>query len=419
MVDIKVIQGRKEIGGNCIRIEDKDRILVFDQGIRFSIFRRFFTRGIEPLGIPELRQLRIIPSEEVFEEVNSIYITHFHLDHLGLLQNLPVKSRVKVPSMRIFKIFEKWYQFSSSWLKYVPPRYSVQIEEVSSMKSDDNNVVALPVRHSVYPSYGYIYFGSDETVFYTGDFRLTPIMDKLNDLDLYSSNMTEYFENNRDIKIDTLIIEGTNFGQITTPMDIRIIKSLIKSVSDEMMFLAVHPLEFELILFMITELKKLGKDVVIACERTAEILDEYSKQLSGIWEELENVFTLIDIVTKGTIFNSIDISSIENNPLKHVIILDVRHITDYLRLFDVEKIPLGSPVIMLTSEPFEEESIHREEVLLRWLNYYGFQPYRTRISGHYYPYEFKKIIKLIKPRKIIPIHTRRPELMYELASRII
>jgi len=202
-------------------------------------------------------------------------------------------------------------------------------------------------------------------------------------------------------------------------MDIRIIKSLIKSVSDEMMFLAVHPLEFELILFMITELKKLGKDVVIACERTAEILDEYSKQLSGILEELENVFTLIDIVTKGTIFNSIDISSIENNPLKHVIILDVRHITDYLRLFDVEKIPLGSPVIMLTSEPFEEESIHREEILLRWLNYYGFQPYRTRISGHYYPYEFKKIIKLIKPRKIIPIHTRRPELMYELASRII
>ncbi|HDJ89416.1 MAG TPA: MBL fold metallo-hydrolase, partial [Thermoprotei archaeon] len=353
MVNIKIIQGGREIGGNCIRIEDKDRILVFDQGIRFSIFRRFFTRNIEPLGIPELRELRIIPSEKVFEDIDSIYITHFHLDHLGLLQNLPVKTKIKVPSIRIFNLFEKWFRFSSSWLKYVPPRYSIQIDEVSLMKSDENNVMAIPVKHSVYPSYGYIYFGSDETIFYTGDFRLTSILDEQYDLKLYESTMIEYFEDNRDIRIDSLIVEGTNFGQITTPMDIRIIRTLIKNMLDEMIIIAVHPLEFELILLMIMELKKLGKNIVIACERLAEILDEYAKQLPEIQRELENTFILIDMVTKGVIFNSIDVSSIEDDPSRYAIIVDIKRIINYLRLFDIEKFSLGSPIIMLTSEPFE------------------------------------------------------------------
>jgi len=419
LVNIRIVQGRREIGGNCIRIEDKDRVLIFDQGIRFSIFRKFFTRNIEPFGIPELRQLQIIPSEEILEDADSIYISHFHLDHLGLLQNLPVKSKIKVPSMRIFKLFEKWYQFSSSWLKYVPPRYSTQISEVELMKSDENNVVAVPVKHSAYPSYGYLYFGSDETMFYTGDFRLTSIVNENSGLKMYETSVIEYFEDNRDLKIDTLIIEGTNFGRIITPIEKDTIKSIIERMADEMIIFAVHPLEIELILLVFMELKKLGKKIVIACERLAEFLDENIRQLSEAEAILDDIFVLIDTVTKGVIFNSIDILSIESEPTKYAVIVNVRRIIDSLRLFDIEKIPLGSPVILLTSEPFEEEEVHGEEILLRWLNYYGFQPYRARISGHYYPFEFKTIIKTLKPKKIIPIHTRRPELMHELFSRII
>jgi len=105
MALIKIIQDVGEIGGNCIRIEDKDRILLFDQEIRFSRLSQYYSHRIEPKGIPELRRLGIIPPREAYRDVSAIYITHFHLDHLGLLANMPGRSVVKLPSPEPFKMF--------------------------------------------------------------------------------------------------------------------------------------------------------------------------------------------------------------------------------------------------------------------------------------------------------------------------
>ena len=62
MVEVRVIQGSREIGGNCIWIKDRDRVLVFDQGIRFSALRTYYSYRIEPKGIPELRQVNATTS---------------------------------------------------------------------------------------------------------------------------------------------------------------------------------------------------------------------------------------------------------------------------------------------------------------------------------------------------------------------
>ncbi len=42
--------------------------------------------------------------------------------------------------------------------------------------------------------------------------------------------------------------------------------------------------------------------------------------------------------------------------------------------------------------------------------------YRVRFSGHYCPHELRNILNTIKPRKLVPIHTRHPNLLLKLAN---
>ena len=82
MVKINILQGKNEVGGNCIVVADGANKVFFDQGIRFSRFKKFYKGNITPSGFSEMQRLKIIPS---IQEPSEIYITHYHLDHLGLL----------------------------------------------------------------------------------------------------------------------------------------------------------------------------------------------------------------------------------------------------------------------------------------------------------------------------------------------
>ena len=87
-ITLKVYGGYREIGGNCIVIKDKDRKIIFDNGIRFQVLKKYYRGRIQPLGINELRSISAIPPLEVFEGIDALYISHFHLDHLGLLGSM-------------------------------------------------------------------------------------------------------------------------------------------------------------------------------------------------------------------------------------------------------------------------------------------------------------------------------------------
>ena len=55
-IKIEIYSGCNEIGGNSVVILDRgsDRKIVFDNGIRFSILRKFYRGSISPLGTAEL-----------------------------------------------------------------------------------------------------------------------------------------------------------------------------------------------------------------------------------------------------------------------------------------------------------------------------------------------------------------------------
>ncbi|MCC6051307.1 MAG: MBL fold metallo-hydrolase, partial [Thermofilum sp.] len=272
MVRVEVVQGGSEVGGTCVKVVDGDRVLVFDQGLRFSRFRRLYGFRVRPAGPGELRDLGVLPSLEELERAEALYITHLHLDHLGLLGDLPDELAIRVPSEEALELVSGWYRDSPDWTAYIPPRYSAAVEEAEPRVTDKRGVMALPVPHSAYPSTAYLYFGSDGTVLYTGDFRFEPLAhaDRL-----YPYTLFRYFEENPDAKVDKLVVEGTNFGRPVWPLSwsdaLPLLRRLLAVKGP--LLVALHRLELDLLAALLDELRAAGRRVVVASEKLLDTIE--------------------------------------------------------------------------------------------------------------------------------------------------
>jgi ribonuclease J len=415
MVKIEVLGGYREIGGNCIRVSDKDKVILFDQGIRFSLLKKYYSRFIQPTGLPELRKLSIIPPLEAYANVDTIYISHLHLDHLGLLSNIPGEATVKLPSLNIYKALEEGWQMSPTWPVFIPPRFFVKIDEAIRYRTDKNDVMAVPVLHSAYPANAYIYFGSDETILYTGDLRIDAASEICKDL--YEKTLLSYIEENKDLKINKLIIEGTNLGRLLTPIKSDETHGILERLfePDKPAIVALHELDIESLLLISSIATSHEKDLVVASSRLTKIIETGILNVPKINRRLRKIKVLEEEVKRSTSFGKTSLSEIKENLSKHCIITDMRTLDEMLRKFEpLSQSMMTAPVVLMISEPSDEEAIIDEERLINWLSLYGLQPYNVRISGHYHPYELKTIIQTIKPKETILIHTYHPEYVKHL-----
>jgi ribonuclease J len=403
MTQINVLSGSGTIGGTFIRIDDGEKILVFDQGIRFDVFRRYYADWITPVGIMELRKLGILPREEWYEGVQAIYITHLHLDHLGALSNVPRPIPIHIPGGKVYEeIARKRWERSPSWLNIIPESYYVEIQDVQPLSEDKNGVLPIPVSHSAFPAMAYIYFGKDKTVLYTGDMRVNGYLDKRGFKKLRGGpSLLEYMADQHDIHIDVLLIEGTNFGSDRMPISPEDSLEIIKRIMthNDQVILTTHYLDAEFLLSTIKLARDLDRECYVLSEPVAKIL-----HMLGINSKI-NVVEEFAVTPE---YPSITLQEVFEKP--SILIVSYYEIVDLCRKAD--KIIFGKNVASIITEPEPSaEEMVEYEVVNRWLLRSGIQPYRLRVSGHYYPYEINKILKTIRPKQVIPVHTEHPELM--------
>ena len=413
-ITIEVYGGYREIGGNCIVIKDKDRKIVFDNGIRFQVLRRYYRGRIRPLGINELRSIGVIPPLDVFKDTDALYISHFHLDHLGLLGALPPDARVYVPSISILETIEEWYRTTPTWLAELPHKLHVDIAELKPFKEDEHGVTPIPVSHSAYPSYALVYNGYDKTVFYSGDLRVQgPLGPRINTL----QNIGRVLDTKGT---DFALLEGTNIGGVETPVGPEEFRSIVNRVlmGSGLLIISLDPLDFEL-LTAISELALLnGRTVVIASSRIASVLPQWfasefnmgNLKLAVATELEEAPLVPVDYVSLR--------QGVFEDPGSYLLVQEPVGFLEMLRQMRVwgERLPRDATTILTTPEPFEAELEVEEETLVYWLYMLGVQVYRVRLSGHYYPHELRDILDVIKSRRLVPIHTSHPKLMLTLSG---
>lgn len=404
MTEVNVLSGGRTIGGTFIRIDDGEKVLVLDQGVRFDIFRRYYTDWVVPLGVMELRKLGILPREEWYEGVQDIYITHLHLDHLGALSNIPKPITVHIPGGAVYEeIARKRWERSPSWLNIIPEPYYIETQDVEPLNEDKNRVLPLPVSHSAYPAMAYLYFGKDKNVLYTGDVRVNGYMDKKEFNKLRGGpSLLEYMAHQRDLRIDVLLIEGTNFGLDRMPISPKDSLEIMKRIltHNDHVIVTTHYLDVEFLLATIKLAQGSNKRCYVLSEAVAKILHTI-----GVNSNINVVegFAATPTYPSSTIQEAFEEPSI--------LLASYYEVIDLCRKIGKtatsEKNIAG---IITEPEPSTEEMVEYE-VVNRWLLRSGIQPYRLRVSGHYYPFEIGEIIRTLKPKQIIPVHTENPELM--------
>ncbi|QGA69064.1 MBL fold metallo-hydrolase RNA specificity domain-containing protein [Sulfolobus sp. E11-6] len=405
-VEVNILQGFNEIGGNCIEVKGKDTHFFLDKGIRFSRFKKFYKGNIGPSSTDEMIELGIIPN--ITTQVN-IYISHYHLDHLGILFSLPPESKLFLPDKEIFEEFIDHYKTSNTWTTYIQPRLGVELKNAKTESED--NVIPIDVEHSAYPAVAYYYNGANDRILYTGDFRLNSLIK--NDLPdihnlIHQRTLLEEVEE-KGYDVDLLLIEGTNFSSPTFPISpphfISALESILFSHKNSLIFVTTDILDLESFLEILKVAENHERIPVIFKRRLAKMV----KVWNNMWNFNKNIHELMIDQEISMNFDIIDKDEISRSPSDYIIFTTKDEIIDLARKM---RIPGSSVVISLSTEAKGEGS-EDESVEDTWFKILGLISYRLRVSGHYYPYELKTILDTIKPKKVVPIHTESTTTMCE------
>lgn len=405
---LKIYGGWREIGGNCIVVEDGGRRLIFDNGIRFQALRQFYGGRITPLGPREMQDMGAIPGAEVYENAEALYISHGHLDHVGLLYEVPDWVKIVVPNREVFDatIFN-WYGSSNTWLSYVKPKASAELADAAELREDEHGVAAVPVSHSAYPAYAYVYFGKDLTLFYSGDLRLESPSHGL------VRRLEESLQKLGVDRVDVAVLEGTNFakGVENFPVTAGVFRELlaIALTQYELVTISIDPLDLEAFQAVVDVSRIYGREVVVASERLMWAVE----RLPGA-----AVLSEINAVAAGVKYVSIEEVLRERSYVVAIEPVALLEMLRRLRLWRREVDLSGSLAVLMDPEPRESVKEVEEEVVGRWLAMFGFQAYRLRISGHYHPHNFAELVQLLNPKELVPIHTENPAYMLKLFRKI-
>ncbi|AWR96105.1 MBL fold metallo-hydrolase [Acidianus sulfidivorans JP7] len=405
---IKLLQGYNEIGGNCILIEDKDNKIIFDQGIRFSRFRKFFGSRIEPTSPSELKELGIIPPSDEFP---TIYISHYHLDHLGLTFHLSQQT-IYVPDIESFNAFVENYKLSGNWTTYIPPS---TVTNVNDSRANNDNVIPIPVEHSAYPAVAYYYNHPEYKILYSGDFRITSPLEAVNPQlhkKIHETTLLEEIER-KGYDVDLFIVEGTNFSSSSSPLDefnfANTIMNIFDAHENSLIYVLVDPLDIEAIFTILYKAKEKQRSPIITTKRLMKMVNHWRKIMnlndSLLQMQDENEILMDQIVTDD---------EIKSSPSSYIILTSKDEAINIMRK---KKFQEGSVVISLSTEA-KSESNEDESIEDTWFKYLGVISYRLRISGHYYPYELKIILDHIRPKYVLPIHTESPRSVCEFVSKL-
>jgi len=392
-VKVEVLSGNRSIGGNFVRVEDGDRVLIFDQGIRFDVMKRFYAGFVAPRGLRELREIGAVPRAEWYNGAGTIYISHMHLDHLGLLSNIPARVDVHVPNLGVYEVLEEKWSASPSWLSMVPGKHYIKLDGLKPMEADRNGVAALPVSHSAFPAYAFLYFGSDGTVLYTGDFRVEGFLNREEFEDMRGGpSMLDYIREN-NVKVDVLVIEGTNLGSARLPISPAEEHAMLAKILEghSLVVSTAHPLDFEYAYFLM----KMGRPVYMASDSIAKLM-EAAPQLPS---EPKLLAEYVKVPLK---FEASSVEELGDNAL---VVASYYEVVDLLRdLASNNLLPKNAAVLISEPEPSIEEA-QAYEVMMNWFMNLGVQAYSMRVSGHYYPHQLKKIMDAIRPKEVLLIHT--------------
>ena len=322
-------------------------------------------------------------------------------------------------------------------IKIIDPNTSIEI----SKENRDFIIHGFPVDHSLPGAMAFkITTNSGKNIIYTGDIRFHGHEhEKENSLN---------FINNVGQNPDVLITEGTRIDDEYEFTEEDVYNNFITSIKDDLKlserlilvsfpwkclsrFLTVHKIatalnrtlviqpklaytihhlqNFELL--NVKEILKKENLKIYLPRKTSMIYsnDDYKTtkiQISFGVKWTDDLTSLLYSTEYGEdIF--VRACEIKKNPGDYILHLNFYELNELIDICPPEL----SYFFNLNTEPFDEEGEIEEKILSNWISRFNLKySERFHASGHASAIQLKEMINKIKPRKIFPIHTEKPEL---------
>jgi ribonuclease J len=462
-MEISVLGGEKEIGGNKILVEHKGTRIFLDFGMSFAQVGKCYCEFLQPrkcaalkdffeLGLlPEIKGVyredyirhMNLPKEE--RSIDAVFLSHAHMDHTQYIHflrtDIPIYSTS--PTKIILEVMEEtgigsfsdyvtacesftFYRNTKGGFSRVTRRNADFVKNrIFNIMSPENKVTIgsleiemVPVDHSLPGACAYIIRSDEGNLVYTGDIRFHGS----------NGNLTsDFVKKAAAANPKWLLCEGTRIDSTdkTSESDVKTKLTNEISKSNGMVFIE-HPIrdtdrtksiflsarqnkrEFVVNLKLANILKSLGDLAPFSLDDVKILVPQKSWGLickeGYSCEQVAQDYEAWERKFIG-LKNSITFKDLQKNPERFAVSMNMWEMG---QLIDIK--PKGALWIKSSCEPFCEEMELDEERKKNWLKHFSIKESFAHASGHASGDEIRALIKEINADKLIPIHTEHPEL---------
>ncbi len=404
---LTIHRGTHEIGGSCIELEADGKKIILDMGL--------------PLNA-ETNDISLLPDISGLDgsdpNLYAILLSHYHKDHYGLLKHVSDKIPIGIgaDSRRIMR----------NASKFMPDKWHIAEKGIDflsghSFKLGPFTITPYKTDHASYDSYSLLIEADGEKLFYSGDFRIHG----------RCKDSVEKFLANPPKDIGFLLLEGSSLGRLNSN------ENFVSEADIENEMLEVFKAAKGIVLVQ-SSAQNIDRMVSVfrACVKSKRklIIDLYTAIiLQSTWNSNipQSYWSQIGLyipkqqrikIDRSGWYKELRIHSrnriypeeLNNIASKAVILFGNNHIKDN----GLKKCLGRATYIFSMWKGYWEKETFKQ--VRTFLGSYKIPIHFIHTSGHASPSDLKRFVDLLKPRKIIPIHTFYPDKYKELfASEII
>jgi len=439
MTKLTFYGGVNEIGGNKILLEDKKTRVFFDFGQSFAFGADYFTSWLAPRainGLGDYFAFHLLPkisglySKEMLTstdlpytepQVNALFLSHAHFDHITHIQFLDPKIPIYVGVGT--KLLMESMEETSTFCKYGEHECN-KFRTGHKIKVDGITVEPVHVDHSIPAAYGFIIHTSEGSVIYTGDLRLHGPRKYLTE---------DFVKKARNCDPVALICEGTRMVEREkrknySESQVKQHSNGVVSSTDKMVFAMRYSRDLDRFRSFYKVAKKNERKIVIS-PKTAYLL---TKLLDDEHLDLPDPMKDKDILVyykrkKSGAFNEKDYYAWERKFMNKMVTHEFVHknqgklvmdldFYQFAELIDI-KPTAGGHFIHSMSEPFSEEDIE-DQVMHNWIDHFKMSFHQLHASGHLNKDQIVDLINYLQPKRVFPVHTENQQLFKNYCSNV-
>lgn len=201
----KIHRGTKEIGGSCVEVWTESTRIIVDFGMPLvnPDKTQFESRMIKDLSADELIVKGILPAiDGLYDKsgTTALVVSHAHQDHFGLINYVNANCHIYL-GRATQKLIEINNMFTNqNWTIPNPQHF----ESGKSFFIGDIEITPYLMDHSAFDAYAFLIKADGKSLFYSGDFRIHG----------RKSKTFDWFSFNTEQNIDYLLLEGTTIGRV-------------------------------------------------------------------------------------------------------------------------------------------------------------------------------------------------------------